>query len=76
MATETCEVLLHGQMQEGLWYEINKSPAVSGAWSYKELCIAAQNEEKWINDLKKQQNYICRTLKTKCISPQHVFMNW
>jgi len=46
MATETCEVLLHGQMQEGLWYEINKSPAVSGAWSYKELCIAAQNEEK------------------------------
>jgi len=31
MATETREVLLYGQMQEGLRYEIIKSPAVS--WS-------------------------------------------
>ena len=58
MATETHEVLQYGQMQEGLRYEIIKSPAISGAQSYKELCIAAQNEEKRITGLKKRQNYV------------------
>ena len=37
MGKNTHEVLLYGQLQEGLRYEIIKSPAVSGASSYKEL---------------------------------------
>lgn len=41
MLTETREALLHGQLQGGLSYELMKSPAVSGAQGYKELCIAA-----------------------------------
>ena len=31
MGSDICEVLLYGQLQEGLRYEIIKSPAVSGA---------------------------------------------
>ena len=57
MGKDTREVLLYGQLQEGLCYEIIKSPAVSGARSYKELCTAAQNEEKRLMGLKKRQNY-------------------
>jgi len=51
MATETREVLLFGQMKEGLRYKIIKSPSVYGARSYKVLCIAAENEEKRITGL-------------------------
>ena len=58
MTTDTREVLLYGQLQEGLHYELIKSPAVSGAQSYKELCIAAQNEEKYLTGLRKWQTYI------------------
>ena len=57
MGKDTREVLLYGQLQEGLHYETIKSPAVSGATSYKELCTAAQNEEKQLMGLKKRQNY-------------------
>jgi len=53
MSKDTHEVLLYGQLQEGLRYEIIKSPAVSGAISYKGLCTAAQNEEKQLMELKK-----------------------
>ena len=41
---------LQGTLEPECSYEIIKSPAVSGAQSYKEL----QNEEKQINGLKKQ----------------------
>ena len=57
MGSDTREVLLYGQLQEGLRYEIIKSPVVSGARSYKELCTAAHNEEKRLTGLKKRQNY-------------------
>ena len=53
MGSDTREVLLYRQLQEGLRYEIIKSPAVSGARSYKELCTAAHNEEKRLNRSKK-----------------------
>ena len=46
MSAETRNTLLHSQLQEGLRYEILKAPAVSGAQSYKELCLAAKNEEE------------------------------
>ena len=55
------KVLLYGQLQEGLRYEKIKSPAVSGARSYKELCTTAYNEEKRLTGLKKRQNY------TRCL---------
>ena len=34
-----------------------KSPAVSGAANYKELCIAAKNEERRMASLKKREQY-------------------
>ena len=44
MSVETRNTLLHSQLQEGLCYNILKALAVSGAQSYKELCLAAKNE--------------------------------
>ena len=46
MSAETKDTLLHGRLQEGLHYELMRSPAVSGAQSDEELCLAAKNEEK------------------------------
>jgi len=40
------EMLLYGQLQEGLLLTLMESPAVSGAQNYKELCIAAKREER------------------------------
>ena len=57
MAAGTRDTLLHGQFQEGLQYELMRSPAVSGASTYKELCLAAKNEEKRLLELKKRQLY-------------------
>ena len=57
MSQETGNVLLHGQLQDGLRYEIMKAPAVSGAQSYNELCLASQNEEKQLLELKKRLQY-------------------
>ena len=56
MPSDTRETLLHGQLQEGLRYELMRAPAVSGAQTYKELCLAARNEEKRLVDLKKRHN--------------------
>ena len=57
MAAGTRDTLLHGQFQEGLRYELMRSPAVSGASTYRELCLAAKNEEKRLLELKKRQLY-------------------
>jgi len=57
LATSTGDALLYGQLQEGLRYEIMRSPAVSGAQSYKELCVAAKNEERRLAELQKYQQY-------------------
>ena len=46
MSLETRETFLHRQLQEGLRNDLMKSPAVSGSQTYKELCRAANNEEK------------------------------
>ena len=53
MSEETRGTLLHGQLQEGLIYDIMKAPAVSGCRGYKELCLAARNEEKRLIELAK-----------------------
>ena len=57
LATPTRDALLHGQLYEGLRYDIMRSPAVSGAQSYKELCTAAKNEERRLAELQKRQQY-------------------
>ena len=64
MSAETRDTLLHGQLQEGLRYELMRSPAVSGAQNYKELCLAAKNEEKRLSELKKRQAYLQRNPTT------------
>ena len=55
MSEETRGTLLHGQLQEGLRYEIMRAPAVSGSHGYKELCLASRNEEKRLVELKRRQ---------------------
>jgi hypothetical protein len=57
LATDTRDTLLHGQLQEGLRFELMRAPAVSGAQNYKELCVAARNEEKRLAELRKRQSY-------------------
>ena len=57
MSQETRNTLLHGQLQDGLRYEIMKAPAVSGAQNYPELCLASRNEEKLLLELKKREQY-------------------
>ena len=57
MSTETRDTLLHGQLQEGLQHEIMRAPAVSGAQTYRELCVAARNEEKRLDELRKRKQY-------------------
>lgn len=57
MSAETRDTLLYGQLQEGLKYTLVKSPAVSGARSYSELCLAARNEERRLTELHRRQQY-------------------
>ncbi len=57
MSAETREALLHSQLQEGLRYELMEASAVSGAQTYRELCMASKNEEKRLIELRKWRNY-------------------
>ena len=57
LGRETKETMLYGQLQEGLRLDILRSARVSGAMSYKELCMAAKNEEQRQAELKKRHNY-------------------
>ena len=57
MLKETRDTLLHSQLQEGLCDELMRSPTVSGAQTYLELCLTAKNEEKRLATLKKRQQY-------------------
>ena len=50
LSVETRETILFGQLQEGLRFNIVKSPSVSGSQSYKELCMAAKNEDNELLD--------------------------
>ena len=40
---ETWQTLLYSQLQEGIQYNLIKSPAVSEVDSYTQLCIAARH---------------------------------
>ena len=58
LTQETKHTLLHSQLQEGLKFSLMKSPAVSGAQSYKDLVLAAKNEEKRQSQLRKRQQHM------------------
>lgn len=57
MSLETRQTILHDQLQEGLWYNLMKAPAVSGAQNYPELCMADINDEKHLTEPKKWKEY-------------------
>ena len=57
MSVETRATLLYGQLQEGLRQELMRVPAVLGAQTYQELCLASRNEEKRLAELRKRQLY-------------------
>ena len=46
MSRETKDAMLYGQLQEGLRLSLIRSPSVSGAMTYQELCMAAKHEEE------------------------------
>ena len=57
MSAETRDVLLYGKLQNGLHLDlVSKAPAISGAQSYQELCIAAKNEERWLAELSRRNS--------------------
>jgi hypothetical protein len=58
ISVETRDALLFSQMQEGLKYELMVSPAVSGATEYRQLCLAARNEEKRLLNLDKRRKFL------------------
>ena len=49
--------MLHGQVQEDLSDILIKVPAVSGALTYQELCVAAKNEERRQKYLSRRDQY-------------------
>ena len=57
MSAEAKDTLLHGQLQEGLLHDLMRASAVSGSQTYKELCVAARNEEKSLVELQKRRQY-------------------
>ena len=71
MAEETRNALLYAQLQEGLKYVLMKAPAVSSAQGYQELCIAARNEERRLNELNKRQQYLRESAPETGTSRRH-----
>ena len=71
MAEDTRNALPYAQLQEGLKYVFMKAPAVSGAQGYQELCIAARNEERRLNELNKRQQYLRESAPETDTSRQH-----
>lgn len=58
LSSETRGAFLYGQLQEGLRQGLMQSPNVSGALTYKELVMAAKNEERRQAELKKRKQYL------------------
>ena len=57
LSEETRNTLLYGQLKEGLCDNLMRSPAVSGACNYQELCLSTKTEEKRQEELLKRQRY-------------------
>ena len=61
LTDETKNTMLHSQLQEGLRYDIMRSPAVSGSQSYKELVAAARNEENSQAQLRQRHQQVVKS---------------
>ena len=61
MSMETRHMLLYGQLQEGLKDNLMRSPAVSGAIGYPQLCLAAKSEEQRLTELARRQHALLTT---------------
>ena len=70
LSAETRAAFLYGQLQEGLKYNLMNSPNVSGALTYKELVMAAKNEERRQSELKKRRQYQNPPRATPVVLPQ------
>ena len=70
MSVEMRDTLLHGQLQDALKHDLMQAPAVSGAQTYQELCLAARNEEKQLAELKKRQQYMKPPTQPRQQQPQ------
>ena len=57
LTKETREAFLYGQLQEGILIQLLQNAAVSGAQNYRELVMAAKNEEQRLSELKKRRSY-------------------
>ena len=55
--SDTRSAFLYGQMQEGLKQNLMNTPNVSGALTYRELVMAAKNEERRQSEMKKRRQY-------------------
>ena len=49
---------LYGQLQERFWQDVMRSLSMSGASTYKELCMFAKNEERRRPELTMHQQYL------------------
>ena len=58
MSAETTDMLMYGQLQEGLSYILMESPSVSGSQNYRELRVAGKKEERRLAELRKKQQYL------------------
>ena len=58
LSPETRDMFLYGQLQERLLQYLMGSPNVSGALTFKELCMSARKKERRQAKLKKRQTYL------------------
>ena len=61
--------MLYGQLHEGLRYEVMKAPGVSGVDSYSALCIAAQSEERRLQELRGSSTTRCPLVVGHLLDP-------
>ena len=71
LGPETIGAFLYGQLQEGLKQSLMQSPNVSGALTYKELVMAAKNEERRQSELQKRKHYQNPPPKASCTNCYH-----
>jgi hypothetical protein len=57
LTKESRDLLLYGQLLDGLKEEVARSPTVSGATTYTQLCLAAKAEERRRNELERRRLY-------------------
>ena len=63
LTPETRDAFLYSQLQAGLKLILMESPAVSGSQTYKQLCVAAKQEEKRLMELKRCKQHLERQVR-------------